>query len=181
LVEKRLTAFEEKLAQLERAEQQIERSMEGLGNRAKSVDAVRDELTRIFELVENTMADVRAITTARQEVHTTRGALDELLHRATQVDQMAAGIDRRQREIELAEQRIARLDALVVDVRASLESLQSQKATIDHVLDKASQLTFLAKEAEALIVTLREERDIASRVSEGLKELRDEERGAQAG
>ncbi|MBI4499999.1 MAG: hypothetical protein HY700_02440, partial [Gemmatimonadetes bacterium] len=121
LVEKRLTAFEEKLAQLERAEQQIERSMDGLGNRAKSVDAVRDELTRIFELVENTMADVRAISTARQEVHTARTSLDEVLQRAARVDQLAAGIDRRQREIELAEQRIARLDALLVDVRASLE------------------------------------------------------------
>ncbi|MBI4500645.1 MAG: hypothetical protein HY700_05740, partial [Gemmatimonadetes bacterium] len=83
--------------------------------------------------------------------------------------------------IELAEQRIARLDALMVDVRASLEALQSQKATIDHVLDKASQLTFLAKESEALIVALREERDMTSRVREGLKELRDEERETKAG
>jgi chromosome segregation ATPase len=140
------------------------------------VDAVREELARIFELVENTMADVRAISSARQDVHATRSSLDEVLQRAARVDQMAAGIDRRQREIELAEQRIARLDALLVDVRASLESLQSQKATIDHVLEKASQLTFAAKEAEALITTLREERDITSRVHAGLKELRDEER-----
>jgi hypothetical protein len=68
-----------------------------------------------------------------------------------------------------------------VDVRASLESLQSQKVTIDHVLDKASQLQFLSKEAEALITTLREERDMTSRVHEGLQQLRDEEREAQAG
>jgi chromosome segregation ATPase len=181
LVDKRLTAFEEKLAQLERAEQQIERSIEGVGNRAKTVDAVRDELARIFELVENTMEDVRAISAARQDVHVTRTSLDEVLQRAARVDQMAAGIDRRHREIALAEQRIARLDALLVDVRASLEHLQSQKATIDHVLDKATQLTFLAKEAEALITTLREERDLTSRVHEGLKELRDEEREAKAG
>ena len=176
LVDKRLTAFEEKLVQLERAEQQMERSIEGLGSRAKSVDAVRDELTRIFELVEHTVADVRAISTARQDIHATRTSLDEVLQRAARVDQMAAGIDRRQREIELAEQRISRLDALLVDVRASLEALQSQKVTIDHMLDKASQLTFLAKEAEALITTLREERDMTSRVHDGLKELRDEER-----
>jgi hypothetical protein len=44
------------------------------------------------------------------------------------------------------------------------------------VLDKASQPTFLAKEAEALITTLREERDITSRVHDGLKQMRDEER-----
>ncbi len=181
LVDKRLTAFEEKLAQLERAEQQIERSIDGLGNRAKSVDAVRDELARIFELVEHTMADVRAISGARQDVHNTRTSLDEVLQRAARVDQMAAGIDKRQREIELAEQRIARLDALLVDVRASLEALQSQKATIDHVLDKASQLTFLSKEAEALITTLREERDITSLVHDGLRQMRDEERASRAG
>ncbi|MBI4419381.1 MAG: hypothetical protein HY560_01030 [Gemmatimonadetes bacterium] len=181
LVEKRLTQFEEKLAQLERAEQNVERAVEGLAARQKSVDAVRDELSRIFELTEHTMEDVRAISTARQDVHTTRVSLDEVLQRATRVDQMAAGIDRRQREIELAEQRIARLDALLVDVRASLEALQVQKATIDHVLDKASQLTFLAKEAEALITTLREERDLTAKVHEGWKTLRDEDKQAQAG
>src|SRR5207249_1654132 len=127
------------------------------------------------------MEDVRAISAARQEVHSSRVTLDELLERAAKVDQMAAGIDRRQREIELAEQRIARLDTLLVDVRASLEALQTQKATIDHVLDKASQLTFLAKEAEALITTLREERDLTSKVHDSLKALQEEEKEAKAG
>jgi len=46
--------------------EQIERSIDGLGNRAKTVEAVRDELARIFELVDNTMQDVRAISSARQ-------------------------------------------------------------------------------------------------------------------
>ena len=56
-----------------------------------------------------------------------------------------------------------------------------ENRTTTYLYDKASQLTFLAKEAEALIVTLREERDITSRVREGLKELRDEERESKAG
>ncbi|MSR06575.1 MAG: hypothetical protein EXR93_05860 [Gemmatimonadetes bacterium] len=181
LAEKRLTVFEEKLASLERSEQALERSMEGLESRTKSVDAVRSDLTRIFELVEHTMEDVRAISAARQDVHSARTALDEVLQRAAAVDERAAGIDRRSREIDLAEQRIARLDALLVDVRASLEALQSQKVGVDHVLEKASQLTFVVKEAEALITTLREERDMTSKVHDGLMQLRAEEREAKAG
>lgn len=181
LAEKRLTTFEEKLVQLERSEQSLERSMEGLESRTKSVDAVRGELTRIFELVEHTMEDVRAISAARQDVHSARTALDEVLQRAAAVDERAAGIDRRSREIDLAEQRMARLDALLVDVRASLEALQSQKVNVDHVLEKASQLMFMVKEAEALITTLREERDLTSKVHDGLQQLRAEEREAKAG
>ena len=181
LAEKRLTSFEEKLVQLERSEQALAKSMEGLEARSKSVDAVRGELTRIFELVEHTMEDVRAISAARQDVHSARTALDDVLQRAAAVDQRAAGIDKRSREIDLAEQRIARLDALLTDVRASLEALQSQKVTVDHVLEKASQLTFVAKEAEALITTLREERDLTSKVHEGLKQMRAEERESKAG
>ena len=61
------------------------------------------------------------------------------------------------------------------EVRASLESLQSQKATIDHVLDKATQLTFLAKEAEACGAygeNVKEPDQIAPALQRGLEQIR---------
>ena len=44
------------------------------------------------------------------------------------------------------------------------------------MLEKAGQLSFQAKEAEALIAALREERDVAGRVLEAVREAREEKK-----
>jgi hypothetical protein len=75
---------------------------------------------------------------------------------------------------------MARLDTLLADVRGTLEGLHGQKVLVDHVVEKSGQLSFQVKEAEALLAALREERDLAARIHEGLVELRADRR-QQAG
>ncbi len=176
--EKRMTQFEEKLMELQQSERNLEQSIQGMAERQKSVDAVRAELTGIFETVEQTLTEVRAIEKARTEVEQTREVLSDVLARAEHVDALAASVDRRRSEIDHAEQRMAQLEGLLSDVRSSLETLQSQKALVDLVIEKAGQLTFQTKEAEALIKALREERDLASRVYEAVVEIRRDEQRA---
>ena len=53
---------------------------------------------------------------------------------------------------------------------------RAEKAVVDAVLEKAGQLSFQAKEAEALIAALREERDVAGRVLEAVREAREEKK-----
>ncbi|MBW3536021.1 MAG: hypothetical protein KY453_12550, partial [Gemmatimonadetes bacterium] len=106
----------------------------------------------------------------------TRAVLDEVLERAAHVDELSEAVDRKKKEIGDAEARMARLDTLLGDIQGSLETVRSQKAMVDAVLDKASQLSFQAKEAEALIGALREERDLASRVMEAVREVQEDKR-----
>jgi len=174
--EKRITQFEEKLAAFERAETNLKTALQDMDERQQGVDAVRQEMGALYSTVERTVGDVRSISAAGQEIQRARAVLDEVLERAARVDDLAEAVDKRKTEIGDAEERMARLDTLLGDIQGSLESVRSQKAVVDAVLEKASQLSFQAKEAEALITALREERDVAGRVLEAVREVRAEKR-----
>jgi hypothetical protein len=79
-----------------------------------------------------------------------------------------------------AEQRLARAEALVIDIRSTLEALQGQKVIVDQAVEKAGSLKFLLKQAEALIETLREEREVTARLRAAVAELREEEAAVTA-
>ena len=170
--EKRLTQFEEKLTAFEQSERALERSLQEVAGRQEAVGAVQAEIGELFRAVERTVSEVRSITDARQEIQHTRVALDDVLERAARVDELALAVDREKTEIDDAEERMARLDALVADIQSSLETVRSQKAVVDAVLEKAGQLAFQSKEAEALITALREERDVSGRVLEAVRDVR---------
>jgi len=174
--DKRVTQFEEKIAQLERMQRDVQEAIEGLAARQSSVDAVRGELGKIFETAERTVEHVRVITAARQEVEESRAALEAVLSRAREVDTLAASVDERWSRVTQAEERLARLDAVLGDVRGSLETLRGQQTLVDHAIEKASQLQYQAKEAEAIITALREERELASRIHDAVQELRQEDK-----
>jgi hypothetical protein len=103
-----------------------------------------------------------------------RTELDQTLREVERADAAVDGLETRKRQLEQLERRLARADALAMDIRASLETLHSQKATIDQAVQQAGSLTFQSRQAEALIEQLREERDITNRVRAALEELRDE-------
>ena len=92
------------------------------------------------------------------------------------MDTLAASVDERWSRVTQAEERLARLDAVLGDVRGSLETLRGQQTLVDHAIEKASQLQYQAKEAEAIITVLREERELASRIHDAVQELRQEDK-----
>jgi len=176
--EKRITLFEEKLVGLEQAEKSLEASFDGLDQRQQSVDAVREELSAMFERTDQTLGQVRSISRAKAKVEETKEALDEILRRAEHVDEIAEVVDRRRSEIEDAEQRMARMEALLTDLRSGLRTLRGEKAMVDAAIQKAGDLSYAVKEAEALIKALKDERKLSSRF---LEALRDEDDGQKAG
>ena len=179
--EKRITQFEEKLADLDKVEQELGRSIETLAARQGSIDQVREEVQGLFARAERTLEDVRAISAATDEVQTASENLEVVRAKAEEMTEVLASIDERQRQIENAEGRLARADGLLMDIRAGLESLRSQKAVVDQVIVTSGQLTYEAKEAERLLVALRQERDLTQGIHDALKEMRDEDSDARAG
>ena len=83
-----------------------------------------------------------------------------------------------QQQIEAAEARLTQAQALLMDIRAGLETLGSQKAVVDHVIEQSGQLAFEVKEAEALLDALRREREMTQRIHDAVKELRDDDDSA---
>jgi chromosome segregation ATPase len=172
--DKRMTRFEEKLAELERLEQEVLRSIEALGARQASVNSVRKDLKKLFDVAEQTREGVRSITAARDEVQAARAKTEEVLAAAKGVMAIGELIEEREQQLHAAEARLARAEGVLMDTQASLETLRSQKALIDHVVEKAGKLEFQAKEAEAMIASLREERELAAKIHEAVVELRNE-------
>jgi len=65
-----------------------------------------------------------------------------------------------------AEERLARAEGFLGDVRSGLESLQGQKALVDQAVEKVGALRFLLKQADAMIDGLRDERKMTSDVQD---------------
>lgn len=174
-VEKRLGEFEERLARWELVEQEIGRSLEQLAARQSTVDTLQADLERMFRTAEKTAVSVRTITGAQGEIEESRVLLENVMGRLREVREIASGLDDRRRQTTQAEERLARAEALLIDVRSSLEALHGQKAIVDQAVEKAGSLRFLLKQAEAMIEGLRDERDMTARVRAAVAAVQDDE------
>ncbi|PYR29002.1 MAG: hypothetical protein DMF92_12845 [Acidobacteria bacterium] len=66
-------------------------------------------------------------------------------------------------------------------MRVNLETLGEQKAVVDHVAEKVAQLEFMLQDARNTLRGLQHERELAERISQGIKQLRARTLGAEAG
>ncbi|MGH7612701.1 MAG: hypothetical protein ACREMW_01490, partial [Gemmatimonadales bacterium] len=171
-MQKRMAQFEERLAKWEAAELELARALEQVAHRQATIDTLQAGIQRVFETAERTVEDVRSIAAAKQEVTGTRGLLENVLSLMEHAHDVANTLEHRKRQIEQAEERLGRAEALLIDIQSSLETLQGQKTLLDQVLEQAGALQFQAKQAEALIDTLRKERDLTDRVRAAVAELR---------
>lgn len=174
-VERRLDEFAERLGRWEMVDQDVARSLEQLAVRQNTVEALRGDLDRMAATAEKTVTDARAITSARREVEESRQLLEDLLCRHRELEESAGALDERQHQLARAEERLARADALLVDVRSSMEALQGQRAIVDQAVEKAGSLQFLVKQAEATIDTLREERKMTAGVRAAMADAGDDD------
>ena len=107
---------------------------------------------------------MREIASAHQEIEESRTLLADVRLRLQEVHDTAGALEERRHQMTRAEERLARAEGLLADVRSSLEALQRQKAIVDQAVEKAGSLQFLLKQAEAAIEGLREERRTLSLV-----------------
>ena len=163
-VDKRLGQFEERMAKWSTVEQELNRAIEQMAARQGTVEAVQADLDRMLVMAETTASTVREITATHDEIEERRGVLQDVLGQLKSVKDTASALEERNRQITRAEERLARAEALQVDVRSGLEALQGQKALVDQAVEKAGSLQFLLRQAEAMIDGLREERSMSARV-----------------
>jgi predicted RNase H-like nuclease (RuvC/YqgF family) len=112
------------------------------------------------------------VAEAQPQVARTRAELDALLERIGDAGGVMRTLEERRRQLDRTEERLAHADGLLLEVRAALETLLSQKAQVDHFLEKATTLSLEARRVEGLLETLREERRITDRIQASITELR---------
>ena len=173
----RLTHFEEKLTELARAEERLGVLVGEWRSREDTMAAFRTDIERMRASTEQTRSEIASIADAQDSVEATRRRLDDLLERASESEQLATRLDERVARLSKVESELARVDGLLGDARASLETLHGERATLEFLVEKAGKLAVESRQAEALITALKEERDRVQRVAEGLRELRDERAG----
>jgi chromosome segregation ATPase len=159
--ERRMTQFEERVAKWELAELQLSQGVKQVAERQATFDALRADLKSMFTMAQKTAEDMRSIAEAREEIARDRAVVTEVMDEVRQVKESADVLADRKKQIEAAENRLSRADALLIDIRSTLENIQGQKTFLDRVMNKTGSLTFQIKQAEALIANLRNERKVA--------------------
>jgi DNA repair exonuclease SbcCD ATPase subunit len=171
-VEGGMAEFEKQLGTFESAKLDIRRALDQLANRQTTVTGLQASINQMFEVADRTANDLKAAAEAHREIRESRASLDDLLSRLHDADAVAAGIEVRRQEIEQAEQRLARAQALLIDIQSSLEMLNNQKALLDQVIEQAGSLAFQIQQAEGLVERLRRERDTTNAVRSALEDGR---------
>jgi len=128
-----------------------------VGERHTSIEHVRQELTRLHGVAGEAMDSVRSVVGLRAELTDGRAPLEQVVRQLREVTEGAGAIDERRRQVAEAEERLVRAEAVLIDIRQSLDTLHGQRAFLDQVMETAGSLRFQTKQAEALIETLREE------------------------
>ena len=173
--EKRMNKFEDKLELWEATEAKVGDTLNQLAERESTVQALQSDIRQLLKMADQTVSDVRSINGAKQEIGRMRVELDSTLERLQAADETAANLEDRKRQIEHAESKLSRAEALTLEIQSSLETLNGQKTLMDHVIEKAGVLSFQLKHAEALIDALREERELTGKVQAAVAEVRDVE------
>ena len=105
--------------------------------------------------------------------------LETVLSMVSHVHDAANSLDHKKRQVEQAEERLARAEAMLADVQAGMERLSGQKALLDQAVTQASALEFHTKQAETVIAALRQEREITDNVRTAVSHLREERRSEE--
>jgi chromosome segregation ATPase len=175
-VERRMERFEELLGKWEQAQGAAQQALDRIKSRQAMIDALQGQITHVVEIAETTAENVRSIGGARREIEETRQLL--LLTQAQLKDaaESMQGFGERKRQVEELEKRLARADALAVNVRSTVEVIAAQRSVVDQVLERSGALAFQMKQAEALAEALRNERALATQLRAAVDELREEDR-----
>jgi chromosome segregation ATPase len=173
-VDRQLAHFEELLSKWESAQTEAAKALDQTLARQAGVEAIEAQVKHVFDLAERTIQDVQTIGSARREIEETRTMLLETQEQFKTTEETLAGFESRKRQLERAEQRLARAEALALGIRATVESLTAQKTVVDHAMESAGALGFQMKQAEALIGALRRERDLACDLKAAVASLAEE-------
>ena len=101
-----------------------------------------------------------------------RHHIETLLATAGKTQETIAAIEARRRSVEEVHSKTTLISNLLGDVRVNLESVSEQKAIVDQIVDRLAKLEFVMVEAQNTLRVLNQERELAERIEQSIKQLR---------
>jgi chromosome segregation ATPase len=174
-----VAALEGRLAELARNAESVERKIQSLADHDAMVQAVKAEVDNIRQISGRSRADLDYVSEHRGEVADLRGKVDELLGRLGETDERIVQIEARRKVVEEVQSRAEDITHLLGDIHLNLEMVGEQRAVIDDVGEKLSRLEFTVQEAQNILRSLQREREVAERIEQGIKALRNRSAAVQ--
>jgi hypothetical protein len=98
--------------------------------------------------------------------------MENLLGLANATEEKIAAIEARRRDVEHVQARATLTANLLEDVRVNLETVSEQKAVVDHLTERLATVQFVMQEAQNTLRLLNQERELAERIEQGIRQLR---------
>lgn len=178
-IDAQLARFESLLANWESAQAEAGRALEQTIARQGAVEALENQVKHVFGLAERAVENVQSIGAARRDIDETRALLESTQMQFRASEESLKEFETRKRQLERTEQRLARAEALALNVRSTVEALQAQRTVADHVIERAGALAFQIKQAEALVEALRRERSLACDLKAAVEAVSEDEGDAE--
>ena len=183
--EKKLAAVEIRMAELTKMAADIDTRMRQLNERDAIVSAVKAEVESVHQISARSREDLQYMSAHRDEVVALRRQVQDLLARAGEVAEKISEVEARRRDVDEVQTKASLVANLLSDVRVHLETVTEQKAVIDHLNEKLANVDFVMQEAQNTLRMLNQERELAQRIEQSIKQLRtragSSEEGRQAG
>ena len=142
----------------------LDRSIGQLDLRQSTVERVARDVNGVFDVSERVNKEATAIAASRKDILDTKELVAKLLGQTGQIEKKVSAVEQKYGAIQEAESKLAGLSHLFQDIDVNIENFQKQKAFIDHIAEKLSQMEYTIKEAEVATKVLQEERGLAERI-----------------
>ncbi len=152
----RVAGLERKMVDWDTLEERTERSLDLARERQAVVAVLTTDLQRVFQVADSTLVQVRTVIELQQQIDHRKQALDPILAKLHTLDTQAETLEARRGQFTEAEERLTRLDALLIDLKSTFDNVLGHKEFLERVVETAGNLALQTMQAEAAINTLRE-------------------------
>jgi chromosome segregation ATPase len=159
----------------------IDARMRQLNERDAIVSAVKAEVENVHQISARSREDLQYMSAHRDEVVALRRQVQDLLGRAGEVAEKISEVEARRRDVDEVQTKASMVANLLSDVRVHLETVTEQKAVIDHLSEKLANVDFVMQEAQNTLRMLNQERELAQRIEQSIKQLRTRTGGSEEG
>ena len=154
----RLAALERRFRDVLDAGDKVDRLQSLLEQRVAAMNAIRDDLARMFGTADATAEKVRSVAGLQKEIEQRRQAMEEMAGKLRQLDKYTEQLEAREQQFREAERQLQLLDAHLSDMKATLGTVLEQREFLEKVIEATGTLAFQTMQAESVLAQLREER-----------------------
>ena len=147
--ERKIAAFEERLAELKTLSDNVERKIQVIATRETFVGTVKKEVDEVHQISQRSRADLKHVVDHRNQVDALRMQLDDTLKRVGETEERMAVIETRKTLIDEVQLKTNVIVNVLEDVRVNLEMLSEQRVVIDHVVESMTRVDETVQSAQA--------------------------------